>query len=104
MRRAVSAVATDDAPQLAYLAVHESFALPGQATDAELRDELESPPRDFDVRPVAAVGIVEIEDSFEGFPDAFAGPFPRVGDVESVGVGGDEVDAFASKGSITFFE
>jgi hypothetical protein len=100
MRRAVSAVATDDAPQLAHLAVHESFALPCQATDAELRDELESPPRDFDVVPVAAVGIVEIEDGFEGFPGAF--PLPRVGDVESVGVGCEELAAVLSKGSITF--
>jgi hypothetical protein len=104
MRRAVSAVATDDAPQLAYLAVHESFALPDQATDAEFRDELESPSRDFDVVTVSTIGIVEIEDGFERLADAFAGPLPRVGDVESVGVGGDEVDAFASKGSITFFE
>ena len=67
----------------------------------ELREELEPPPRRFDVVAMPAVGIVEIEDGEEGSFGSV--PLPGVGDVdEVVGVGCDELDAVCSKGSITF--
>jgi len=67
----------------------------------ELREELEPPPRRFDVVAMPAVGIVEIEDGEEGSAEAV--PLPGVGDVESaVGVGCEELAAVFSKGSITF--
>ena len=67
----------------------------------ELREELEPPPRRFDVVAMPAVGIVEIEDGEEGATEAV--PLPGVGDVESaVGVGCEELAAVFSKGSITF--
>jgi hypothetical protein len=78
--------------------------LPDQAADVELCEELESPSSDVVVVAVAAVGIVEIEDCFEGFGrvgeeldfelaseavwDSLSSVF---GDVDaSVGVGGED--------------
>src|SRR5688572_11368653 len=49
---------------------------------------------------MSAVGVVEVEDRFDRFRGA--GDEPVVGDVDGAsGVGGEDVDAFASKGSIT---
>ena len=75
-----------------------------QAADTLLRDELESPSGDADVVSVSSVGIVEIEDRFEGFPLSDEGVEPvGWGDVDPpVGEGCDEADAFATKGRITF--
>jgi hypothetical protein len=61
---------------------------------------LESPSSEEEVTTVAAVGIVEIEDRFDRFGRVIDDPV--VGDVDpSVGVGGMDLDALWSKGSIT---
>src|SRR4029079_17911024 len=72
-----------------------------QAADSELCDELETPSSDDDVTSVAAVGIVEIEDSTERLhiDRSVEG---GVGDVDSsVGEGCEELAAFRTKGSST---
>jgi hypothetical protein len=65
-----------------------------------LCDQLKSPARDADIRSVASVWEVVVEDRFDRFRGT--GAEPVVGDVEPVVcVGCDDFDAAASKGSIT---
>jgi hypothetical protein len=90
---------SDRASKPSHLVILLRLLLPDQAADVELGDELEPPTSDDDVVSVAAVGIVVIEDGFDRFG---LRERPGVADVEPlVGVGGEEVCALASKGSIT---
>lgn len=75
---------------------------------AHLAEELETPAGEPAVRPVAAIGVVEVEDGFDGFRGLLGEPF--VADVEGglpvsgVDVSRDDLDARSSKGSTTFSE
>jgi hypothetical protein len=87
-------------PQLRHLGVLDGRLLAHQAAYAEFGKELESPSGDGEVVAVAAVGIVVIEDRFEGF--GRLGEDPVVADVDPlIGVGGEDFCARSTKGRIT---
>jgi hypothetical protein len=76
---------------------------PDYAAETDLCDDLESPPRDFEVGPVPAVRVVEVKDCEDGFGSSVGEAFGT--DVESgVCVARDDLDAITPKGSTTFAE
>lgn len=68
---------------------------------ADLSDELDPPSGDAEVVSVSPVGVVVVEDRFNGVgcgvPEAFFADVDRL-----IGEGGDDFCAAASKGSITW--
>ena len=73
---------------------------PQTAANFSFREELEPPPGDSVVVSVSSVGVVEVEDRFDGL--GRFGVLLLDTDVDAlIGVGGDEFETGTSKGRIT---